>query len=141
MDTVYIMVFGSNEAGRHGKGAARDASRMWGAIYRVGSGPQGRAFGIPTKDKDLRPLSLPLIAVSVKAFLVYATAHPENTYLVTRIGCGLGGKTNEEMAPMFIGAPANCFFDPEWAAWGLKSWIRSPNEIAAAQKKRQLSLF
>lgn len=64
-----VFVFGSNEAGRHGKGAALTAVRDYGAIYGRASGPQGSAYGIPTKDKNLKTLPLAAIAVYVRRFL------------------------------------------------------------------------
>ncbi len=45
-----IFVFGSNESGMHGKGAAVIAMKNHGAVYGVGYGPMGQSFAIPTKD-------------------------------------------------------------------------------------------
>ena len=44
-----IFVFGSNLAGRHGKGAAKFAKDYHGAIYGRGVGLQGTSYAIPTK--------------------------------------------------------------------------------------------
>lgn len=109
-----IFVFGSNLAGRHGKGAALTARQDYAAVYGCGSGPTGYAYAIPTKDGRLRTLSLPVIQSLVRGFLAYAKANPELTFKVTRVGCGLAGYKNEQIAPMFRGAPTNCKFDPEW---------------------------
>ena len=46
-----IFVFGSNLAGRHGKGAALDAKNKYGAIYGVGFGRTGNSYAIPQKTK------------------------------------------------------------------------------------------
>jgi hypothetical protein len=32
---------------------------------------------------------------------VFARQHPELTFLVTRIGCGIAGFTDEDIAPLF----------------------------------------
>lgn len=96
-----IFVFGSNLAGYHGAGAARNAVEVWGAQYGVGFGPTGQSYAIPTKDKDIQTLPLTRIAVYTGEFASYASNHPELTFLVTRIGCGLAGYTDEEMAPLF----------------------------------------
>lgn len=111
-----IFVFGSNLAGRHGKGAALTARREWGALYGEGEGRTGRAYAIPTKDAQLRTLPLWDISVSVARFIEYARAHPELDFLVTRIGCGLAGYADAQVAPFFAGAPANCQLPEEWRA-------------------------
>lgn len=109
-----IFVFGSNLAGRHGAGAAKFARQYHGAIYGQGIGRQGNSYGIPTKDHRLNTLSLPQIKNHIQEFLDYATTHPELTFQVTRIGCGLAGYTDEQIAPMFYYAPDNCQFDTAW---------------------------
>jgi hypothetical protein len=109
-----IFVFGSNEAGRHGKGAALHASKHYGAKYGVGFGRTGNAWAIPTKDGQLRTLPLERIAQYVRGFLLYAEQHPELMFKVTAIGTGLAGYKHEDMAPLFARAPANCRLPEEW---------------------------
>lgn len=109
-----IFVFGSNLAGRHGKGAALHAKLHHGAVYGQGRGLQGRSYGIPTKDYSIRTLDLPVIKGYVQIFLAFATEHPDMTFNVTRIGCGLAGYKDEQIAPMFKGAPSNCLLPNEW---------------------------
>ena len=77
-----IFVFGSNQGGRHGKGAAKTALG-WGAIYGQGEGRQGRTYAIPTKDKSVRrTLAINEIQPYVERFIEYAKEHPELTFLV-----------------------------------------------------------
>jgi len=109
-----IFVFGSNLAGRHGKGAALHAKIVHGAIYGVGVGRTGDSYAIPTKDRYLKTLPLPEIKNYVDAFIVYAKEHPELMFIITRIGCGLAGYRNEDIAPMFVGVPTNCVLPIEW---------------------------
>lgn len=109
-----IFVFGSNEAGVHGAGAAYHAHRHHGAEWGVGVGRTGNAYGIPTKDTKIKTLPLHVINEYVLDFLEYAGAHPELNFNVTKIGCGLAGYTNEDIAPMFEDAPPNCRLDPAW---------------------------
>lgn len=86
-----IFVFGSNLAGRHGKGAALWARQHRGAIYGQGVGPQGNAYAIPTKDHRLRVLPLDVIAGHVHEFLKYAGERSDLRFQVTPVGCGLAG--------------------------------------------------
>lgn len=113
-----VFVFGSNLAGKHGAGAARFALTYHGAIYGQGVGRQGNSYAIPTKGYRMKPLSLALIARHVADFIAYATAHPELRFTVTRIGCGLAGYTDRDIAPFFKGAPGNCELPEGWRELG-----------------------
>ena len=108
-----IFVFGSNLAGRHGKGAARFARNQHGAQYGIGVGRTGNAYAIPTKDGTLRTLPLVEIRKHVVAFVAYARANPTLRFDITAIGTGLAGYSHEEIAPMFKDVPANCKL-PTW---------------------------
>lgn len=117
-----IFVFGSNLAGRHGAGAAKAAAEEHGAQPGVGHGLTGRAYAIPTKDgvrvRDLSDpravLPLDRIRGYVTEFLDFARTHKHMSFNVTRVGCGRAGYSDEEIAPMFAGAPVNCILPPEW---------------------------
>lgn len=85
-----VFVFGSNRAGRHGRGAAKTALK-WGARYGQGTGLMGQTYGIATKGHDMEVLSLAEIAVQVDKLYRFALAHPELEFLVTKLGCGLAG--------------------------------------------------
>lgn len=110
----HIFVFGSNLAGRHGKGAALTALKEFKAVYGQGEGLQGDSYAIPTKDRHLSPLPLDRILVSVMKFVEFARAHPELTFRVTRIGCGLAGYKDEHIAPMFANATENVHLPEDW---------------------------
>lgn len=114
MSTREIFVFGSNLAGRHGKGAALAAVKQHGAIYGQGQGLQGNSYGIPTKDWSLRTLELSLIDAYVNMFRRFAGDHPEMVFRVTPIGCGLAGYKPEQIAPMFAGTPPNVILPNEF---------------------------
>ena len=109
-----IFVFGSNLAGRHGKGAAKFALEKFGAIYGQGCGLQGSSYAIPTKDEKLKTLHLWQIQLSVLEFVNFAKLHPDLTFNVTRIGCGLAGYTEDDIAPMFRGSPKNVILPKGW---------------------------
>lgn len=96
-----VFVFGSNQGGKHGKGAAKQAL-TWGAVYGVAEGLQGKTYAIPTKDKSIRrTLSIDEIKPYVDRFIDFAQEYPEITFLVTEIGCGLAGLKPKQVAPLF----------------------------------------
>lgn len=109
-----IFVFGSNLAGRHGAGAALFAQQHHGAVYGKGVGPQGNAYAIPTKDGSLKTLPLEKIRHYVEGFIVYAKLYPTLRFQVTRVGCGLAGYKDSDIAPLFKGVPPNCEMPTEW---------------------------
>ena len=94
-----IFVFGSNLAGAHAGGAARVAVEKFGAVMGQGVGLQGQSYAIPTMQGGVDTI-LPY----VEEFIRFADMHPELTFLVTRIGCGIAGFTPAEIAPLFAGA-------------------------------------
>lgn len=99
-----IFVFGSNEGGKHGAGAAKTAL-TWGAKWGQAQGLQGRTYGIPTKDSSIRRvLSTDEIKPYVDNFIEFAKNNPHLTFLVTEIGCGLAGYKPKDIAPLFEGA-------------------------------------
>lgn len=109
-----IFVFGSNEAGRHGKGAALYAKDYKGAEYGVGVGRTGATYAVPTKDGNLNVLPLQVIYEYALGFLDYAEAHPDLTFQVTALGTGLANFSQEDVADIFMDAPKNCYFDTRW---------------------------
>jgi len=96
-----IFVFGSNLAGAHGGGAARAAMNKFGAIWGQGVGLQGQSYAIPTMQGGVET-----IKPYVDEFIEFAKAHPEMKFLVTRIGCGIAGFKDDEIAPLFKDAQA-----------------------------------
>jgi hypothetical protein len=102
-----VFVFGSNLAGRHGKGAALDALKQHGAIMGRGWGRQGNSYAIPTKDFMVKKLPLPMIEYFVKVFIQHARDNPNDRFNVTAIGCGLAGYKPPQIAPFFDYAPPN----------------------------------
>lgn len=109
-----IFVFGSNLAGRHGKGGALWAKQHKGAIYGRCCGIQGESYGIPTKDENIRTLPLPIIRTHVDYFIDFAKAHPDLTFKLTAIGTGLANYKAYEIAPMFKDAPLNVLVPLYW---------------------------
>lgn len=91
-----VFVFGSNLQGHHAGGAARAALDKFGAVWGQGTGMQGQSYAIPTMQGGVET-----IKPYVEEFVKYAHAHPQKTFYVTRIGCGIAGFKDEEIAPLF----------------------------------------
>ena len=91
-----IFVFGSNLQGSHGGGAAAIAADKFGAVWGEGVGLHGQTYAIPTMQGGVET-----IVPYVNDFIAFAKAHPELHFLVTRIGCGIAGFKDAEMAPLF----------------------------------------
>ncbi len=117
MNNREIFVFGSNLAGVHGAGAAKFALTHHRAAWGIGVGRTGASYAIPTKDERINTLPLNRVASYVQDFLDYAEVHPRLTFKVTRIGCGLAGFQDADIAPLFADATVNCSFDTAWEPW------------------------
>ncbi|MDE5642912.1 MAG: hypothetical protein K2H03_03095 [Muribaculaceae bacterium] len=94
-----VFVFGSNLAGIHGGGAARTARLKFGAIMGQGVGMQGQSYAIPTMQGGVET-----IKPYVDDFIKLAREWDQTTFYVTRIGCGIAGFKDEEIAPLFAEA-------------------------------------
>ncbi len=90
-----IFVFGSNIQGAHGGGAAWFAHKAFGAEWGVGEGLTGRTYALPTMEGKAS------MQHAVEHFIACAKQHPELTFLVTAVGCGIAGYRPNEVAPLF----------------------------------------
>lgn len=95
-----IFVFGSNALGYHTGGASGTARKKFGAIWGQPEGLQGSSYAIPVdfgkgvrKDNEVKD--------AINRFIAFTKEHPEFFFFVTRIGCGLGGYRDDEMALFF----------------------------------------
>ena len=91
-----IFVFGSNLEGIHAGGAAKVAVEKFGAKMGQGVGIQGQSYAIPTMQGGIET-----IKPYVDDFIDLAYEWDQNTFYVTRIGCGIAGFKDEEIAPLF----------------------------------------
>lgn len=112
-----IFVFGSNLAGIHGAGAALFAKRNCGAIQGQALGIQGNSYAIPTKNRNMKVLSVAHIKLFVSDFLDFANSNTELVFFLTAVGTGLAGLPHEEIAPLFQGIQENVRYDPRWEPW------------------------
>jgi hypothetical protein len=111
-----IFVFGSNLAGRHGKGAALFAKNKYGAEYGVGEGFTGNAYALPTKGKNLEPLPFEDIDAAICRFIRAAYETPDARFLLTPVGCGLAGHKKSDVWDVLRreGVPDNVVLTSSW---------------------------
>jgi hypothetical protein len=110
-----IFVFGSNLAGVHGAGAARAAMEDFGAIYGIGVGFVGQSYAIPTKDYQIQTMKLEAIKPFIEQFVHVTHTQHTKKFFITRVGCGLAGFTDDQIAPLFAMANhQNCSFPEPW---------------------------
>lgn len=109
-----IFVFGSNLSGLHGAGSAKEAFDNQGAKWGQGVGLHGNSYAIPTKDRNLEVLPLHRIKPFVDKFIYFAKSHPEMTFNIVAIGCGLAGYKPQQIAKMFKEFPSNCNLPKEF---------------------------
>lgn len=104
-----VFVFGSNDSGRHGAGAAHIAWQKFGAVWGEGHGPHGQTYAIDTMS------GWEAFAADAAAFVAFARDHPELTFLLTPVGCGIAGYTPQQAAPLFASAPENVLLPESFA--------------------------
>ena len=94
-----VFVFGSNLAGIHGGGAAYVAFKQFGAVMGCGVGLRGQSYAIPTMQGGVETIN-----PYVDDFIAFAREHPKLFFYVTRIGCGIAGFRDRDIAPLFAEA-------------------------------------
>jgi len=103
-----IFVFGSNASGQHGGGAALVAARNFGAEWGVGEGLAGQSYGLPTME------GREAFERAAARFVAYAEQHPELTFWLTKVGCGIAGYAEAEVRDWFAATPPNVVKPPGW---------------------------
>jgi hypothetical protein len=103
----YIVV-GTNYEGRHAGGAALYAKKHFGLIEGCGEGLSGQTYALPTMAglEHLRSAALD--------FIDFSKFNPDKTFYLTRVGCGIAGHSDEEVAPLFNGTPDNVIKPKGW---------------------------
>ena len=109
-----VFVFGSNQRGIHGAGAAYYAASKLGARQGIGEGLTGRAYALPTCIRPAMPMTLSDVGAAIGRFIEFARSTPETRYFVSEVGCGLAGFEPCDIAPFFADAPENCDLPPGW---------------------------
>ena len=96
-DNQEYFVFGSNMAGRHGKGAALYAAKKHSAETGIGEGITGSSYALPTKGYKLENLDFKKIDAAICRFLGVAKSMPEARFILTPIGTGLAGHSKKDV--------------------------------------------
>lgn len=109
-----FFVFGSNLAGRHGAGAARQAFVQFGAVMGCGEGITGQCYAFPTLDWDLRQLPIWRIEEARDRLYAACTENPQRRFLLTKVGCGLAGYPESLMRGLFAAPPENLILPEDW---------------------------
>jgi hypothetical protein len=111
-----IFVFGSNRAGRHGKGAALHAAQHYKAQRGIGEGLTGDAYALPTKDIDIKPLPFAEIDAAICRFLATARMMSDVRFLLTPVGTGLAGHKKADVWAVLKreGVPENVVLTSSW---------------------------
>lgn len=103
----YIVV-GTNIAGMHGGGAARYAHDHFGLVWGCGEGLSGQSYALPTME------GLTAFRLAALKFAIFAEHNPDKTFYLTRVGCGIAGYEDQDVAPMFEGLPSNVIKPAGW---------------------------
>lgn len=112
-----VFVFGSNLAGKHYGGAAAAAVKFYGAKYGYFVGLVGNSYAIPTLDANFNQMPLNDIIIHASIFVKFTQSLPDIQFFITRVGCGIAGFKDEQIAPLFKGIGDNCSVAEEWAAY------------------------
>ena len=107
-----VFVFGSNIAGAHMAGAARTAYEKFGAVWGVGAGLMGQSYAIPTMGGLLE------MQLYINQFIEIAKLLPNKRFLVTKLGCGIAGHSEDVVKPMFSNVPSNVILPKDWVDKG-----------------------
>lgn len=113
-----IFVFGSNLSGWHGAGAAKAARDNYGALVGVGVGFTGQSYAIPTKNYLVETMRLEQIVPFIQQFVHVTNTQQQMDFYITRVGCGLAGFKDEQIAPLFANCnPENCSMPEPWRVY------------------------
>lgn len=109
-----IFVFGSNLAGEHIGGAAKQAHASFGAQWEIGEGLTGQSYAFPTLTEMRRKREYLDLEKSVEKLYKCAAKHPHKEFLLTKVGCGIAGYNEELMRSLFLNPPVNIRLPIDW---------------------------
>lgn len=109
-----IFVFGSNKAGNHAGGAAKQAHEQFGAEMGVGEGLTSQCYAFPTLDENFNKVTGHQLNKSRIKLYEYANIHPELEFLLTKVGTGIAGFSELKIKKLFTNAPKNIIKPEDW---------------------------
>lgn len=110
-----LFVFGSNLAGNHAGGAAKQAHEQFNAETGIGEGLTGQCYAFPTLERDFNKRGHRALEAARDRLYATARALPEKEFLLTKVGCGIAGYPEEDMKALFTNAPDNIIKPEEWS--------------------------
>lgn len=114
LESNQVFVFGSNLAGLHNGGAAKQAHADFNAEIGVGEGLTGQCYAFPTLDSGLNKLNVGELGRSRDNFYRCAVLNPDKEFLLTKVGCGIAGFPEEQMKALFESVPSNVILPTDW---------------------------
>ena len=109
-----IFVFGSNLAGDHAGGAAKQAKEQFGAVEGVGEGLTGQCYAFPTLNEAMQQFRWVELVFIEAAFERCVRAHRDKRFLLTKVGCGIAGYDESIMRVLFLNMPDNVIKPKGW---------------------------
>ena len=110
-----IFVFGSNLNGNHAGGSARLAQEKFGAEEGVGEGLTGQCYAFPTLDTNMKKVTKKALEASRDLLYKIAEENKDKQFLLTKVGCGIAGFTEDDMKAIFKGdKPSNVVMPAGW---------------------------
>lgn len=109
-----IFVFGSNLTGKHAGGAALQAKEQFGAVEGIGEGLWGQSYAYPTLGEQLEKLSRRRLRLSTYRLYCYCYKNKDKEFLLTKVGCGIAGYSEERMKSLFRNNPPNLILPEDW---------------------------
>lgn len=112
----WVFVFGSDEAGRHRRAAARIAKTNFRAAYGIAEGPTGEAYAIPVRDRHQNPLLVDRVIAGVARFIQYAASNPGQSFFVSDLSADSAAASELQVMRCFVYCPPNCSLPEHWRA-------------------------
>lgn len=112
--TNEVFVFGSNLAGKHIAGAARQAREQFGAVDGTAKGVTGQCYTFPTLGTRLEPLRTRRLLDARDTLYRTCKSNPDKRFLLTKIGCGIAGYPEPFMKTLFTNPPDNLILPDDW---------------------------
>jgi hypothetical protein len=109
-----VFIFGSNLAGRHAGGSAKQAREQFGAEEGIGEGMTNQCYAFPTLNADFSKRTESELRESVLRLCITAQDNPDKDFLLTKVGCGIAGYPEEYMKKLFVGMSENVILPDDW---------------------------